>query len=466
MSEIQSVPVSRLVSNINQKLSRIDLSKFWISGELSNVKNVNGNYYFNLKDDQGQIACTIWKSNAYGLSFALEDGMEVLVRGRISVYVKRGSLQFTVVDMQQSGIGALYYQLELLKKKLEAQGYFNPAHKKPKPAWIEHIGLVTGKTTAALQDVMKTIRTRWPMMKVTLFDTLVQGSEAPKQIVSALKKADEANLDAILLVRGGGSIEDLFCFNDEEIVKTIYNMKTYVVTGIGHEIDTSLADLAADHKALTPTAAAQWISPDQKEISNWLTTKQQQMESSMRRLFEQNTGKLIYLQANPYLSNPANWARQKALHLEKSQSALLSFFKAYPAAFEKQLTLLEHQLRYEISDYCKANETRLKTMDQSLYMAAPKARILLGAQNLQTLDKQMADRIKSYTDAMNARLLSLEKLLMAGSPQGILDRGYAIVRKDGKALGSIKELALGQTVQVSMKDGDLMAIIEEITNGK
>lgn len=273
------IKVSVLVNKVNAFLSsHVKLDQALVSGELSNVKYINGHCYFDLKDDQGQLSCTLWKSNAAKLGFTLEDGMAVLVHGKLAVYEKRGQLQLSVDYVQRDGIGALAIELEKRRQYFEKLGYFNPAIKKPRPQEINRIGVVTGRTTAALQDVLKTVRNRWPMLRVHLFEAPVQGVDAPAKIVKALQQADQAGMDAILLVRGGGSFEDRFCFNDPAIVEALHVMKTYTVTGIGHEVDSSLADFTADHYAFTPTAAAQWVTPDQYEVRQTLQSFEQQLK--------------------------------------------------------------------------------------------------------------------------------------------------------------------------------------------
>lgn len=466
MSEIQSFPVSRLVDNINKRLSRIDISQWWISGELSNVRRVSGNYYFDLKDEGGQISCTIWNSSARGIDFMLEDGQQVLVKGDIGVYVKRGQLQLKVHAIQLNGIGALFIELEKRRRKLEAEGYFNNAHKKPRPAWIENIGIVTGQSTAALQDVMKTIRSRWPMLKVTLYPASVQGQSAPAQIIQALKRADEKNHDAILLVRGGGSIEDLFCFNDENIVKTLYGMKTYTVTGIGHEIDTTLADYAADHRAVTPTAAAQWVTPDQREVMNTILSQRESLCRKAKAVFDQNAARLVYLQANPYLMNPLKWIENKKMALHQAQSALNTLQNKFLFEQKNTITLLQTQLMQEIREYQRAQTDRLNVMNANLQTASPKARVSMELVSLQQKQKELVKTAQAFYDSNVKKLQVQSAILKAISPEALLDRGYALVTKDGHPVSQVSLLKPEDLVQIQLKDGAASAVIEEIYHGK
>lgn len=387
------VKVSDLVSRVNTFLQKcVNLSGCMIEGELSNVRNVRGHYYFDLKDDKGQISCVMWVSHTYGLDFKPENGLSVLCAGSIAVYEARGALQLVVTDMRQTGIGALYIELEKRRKKLQAEGYFEASHKKQKPAWIESIGLVTGNNTAALEDVKKTIFTRWPMLKVTLYPALVQGANAPAEIAAALKKADTAGHDAILLVRGGGGIEDLFCFNDEEIVKTLYGMKTYTVTGIGHEIDTTLADLAADHRAVTPTAAAQWVTPDQRQVRADILNARKQMIHLAKNLFARASQNYLNLQSAPVLASPQNWILSRKQNAEVLIASLKRLELSYFQAKSSELNNMEQALKNAGKEYEAFQKNALNNLASSLLIHSPKAGMQVAEGKIEVLKEQMADR--------------------------------------------------------------------------
>lgn len=464
---MKTVPVSSLVSQVNTFLKRaVNLEAYYISGELSNVKKVNGHIYFDLKDDKGQLSCTLWKSQACKLPFEMEDGMAVLVHGALNVYEKRGSLQLNCDSVQIAGLGTLYLELEARKKKLAAAGYFDAAHKKPRPAWIDSIGIVTGASTAALQDVMKTIRTRWPMLKVTLFPASVQGEQAPAQIVKALKRADQAGLDAILLVRGGGSFEDLFCFNDEEIVKTLYDMKTYTVCGVGHEVDTSLADLAADHRALTPTAAAQWVTPDQKEVRKAIESDEQSMIKAMQALFASNSGRLVRAAANPYLMNPMQWASSRALRLDKDISQLRLRAGNLSGFWNQKYKNLDGQLMQALPAWQKNQRQSLQKLDSLLALASPKASLRENAIFLEAQRKNLETAMKNNLAFKQNLLDKQENLLSALSWENTLQRGFAIVYKDSKPVTDAASLDANDEVRLQLAKGSANAVITEgNTNG-
>jgi exodeoxyribonuclease VII large subunit len=240
------------------------LQDVWVEGEISNFTRASsGHLYFTLKDDKSELRCVMWKSQAAWLPFDPQHGDAVLAHGRVSVYEARGQYQLTCDTMQPAGAGDLNRQFELLKAKLDAEGLFDPARKRPIPAFPRQIGIVTSPTTAAFQDMQNVLRRRYPLVEVILSPALVQGKDAPALIVGAIQRLNEhTHVDVIIVARGGGSLEDLWCFNDETVARAIAESRIPVVTGIGHEIDFTLADFAADVRAPTPSAAAEIVTPD------------------------------------------------------------------------------------------------------------------------------------------------------------------------------------------------------------
>ncbi len=460
---MRTIPVSDLVHQVNAFLGRsVNLSQVMISGELSNVKYVNGHCYFDLKDEDGQLSCTLWKSYAQKAGFRLEDGSSVLVHGALTIYEKRGSLQLNVDAIEPVGVGALYLQLERLKQDLAKQGLFDQERKKPKPTTIQKIGLVTGKGTAALQDVLKTIRTRWPMVEVHLFNTPVQGKEAPPKIVKALEVADQAGMDAVLLVRGGGSFEDLFCFNDSRIVKTLANMKTYTVTGIGHEIDTSLADLAADHRALTPTAAAQWVTLDQREVQARIQSLQERLMSQTNHIFTQTAQHLMHLQNS--FPDPLQWIafrQQKAALLQQRLAQLsLTRFRSIQQRFQN----LDQSLQFTLQQRLDQATKQTQSVNRALWLQSPKNRIQVQQTHLKSLEMTFSQNIEHVLSTQRQELNSLQTLLEALSPERLLHQGYAIVEVQGKPIHQASDLTLNQEVLLRFGQGQAKAKIIDLVS--
>lgn len=458
-----TIQVSDLVKKVNAFLHRaVNLENALISGELSNVKYVNGHCYFDLKDENGQLACTLWRTNAMKAGFRLEDGMAVLVHGSLTIYEKRGSLQLSVDFIEPAGLGALYLQLEQTRKMLASQGYFDEAHKKRPPAEIQKVGIVTGASTAALQDVMKTIRTRWPMLEVHLFNTPVQGKDAPPKIVKALEKADASGMDAILLVRGGGSFEDLFCFNDPSIVKALYNMKTYTVTGIGHEIDTSLADLAADHRAVTPTAAAQWITPDQREVKASLAILEKKLCDEARHIFGMNAQKLMYLQAQPVWSNPKSWLQSRKDRAAILSQRLMQLSFSRFGDLEVRLNSLNNAMHSALHTRISREQNRADAMRSAMLIHSPNTKIRLLQNQLPALQGRMEDAMSFRLQKEAANLQRLDTALQALSPERILQQGYSIVTYGGKTVRSAADLQPGQSIAIRFASGQANAAVESI----
>lgn len=431
------VSISSVIARIKNVLTQtMDLDGIWIQGEISNLtKHRSGHYYFSLKDKSGEMSCVMFSSYVSRLNFNVEEGMRVLVSGSINVYEQRGSLQLVIRQMKQDGLGDLYLEFEKRKQDLLRAGYFDESHKKAKPDYIENIGVVTGAQAAALQDVLSTIQRRWPMMKVTLYPSLVQGSLAPKSLIQSLKEADTHNHDALLIVRGGGSFEDLFCFNDVQLVKTIYSLNTYIVSGVGHEVDTTLCDLVCDHRSVTPTAAAQWVTLDQYEVMTQILKDRELLRQNMSMILNHNKLKLDSYKNHPYLKDPKSFIIEKQLKLD-----------GYNTQIEHALEL-ELQKKNVIKNYTQQMHLRMinivKVQDNKLSMVPEKLR-----SNMQVL-------------LQNSRH-SLQKncaLLDAYSPLKVLSRGYSISKIEDKVIKHVKDVARDDIMVTRVNDGVITSCV-------
>lgn len=431
------VSISSVIARIKNVLTQtMDLDGIWIQGEISNLtKHRSGHYYFSLKDKSGEMSCVMFSSYVSRLNFNVEEGMRVLVSGSINVYEQRGSLQLVIRQMKQDGLGDLYLEFEKRKQDLLRAGYFDESHKKTKPDYIENIGVVTGAQAAALQDVLSTIQRRWPMMKVTLYPSLVQGSLAPKSLIQSLKDADTHNHDALLIVRGGGSFEDLFCFNDVQLVKTIYSLNTYIVSGVGHEVDTTLCDLVCDHRSVTPTAAAQWVTLDQYEVMAQILKDRELLRQNMSMILNHNKLKLDSYKNHPYLKDPKSFIIEKQLKLD-----------GYNTQIEHALEL-ELQKKNVIKNYTQQMHLRMmnivKVQENKLSMVPEKLR-----SNMQVL-------------LQNSRH-SLQKncaLLDAYSPLKVLSRGYSISKIEDKVIKHVKDVARDDIMVTRVNDGVITSCV-------
>jgi exodeoxyribonuclease VII large subunit len=269
MSEMSALTVTELTRCIRGVIEAEDLFRdLWVRGEISNLtKHSSGHIYFSLKDEESLIRCVLWSSEAKSVRFELADGMRVLVHGRVSVYEKQGQYQLVLSELMPDGVGDLHLAFEQLKARLQAEGLFDERHKKPMPAYPRKIAVITSSTAAALRDMISIARRRMPSINIVLIPTLMQGADSAAKVADALKTADDMpGIDVIVLGRGGGSIEDLWTFNSEAVVRAVHACRTPVVSAIGHETDYTLSDFAADLRAPTPSAAMELIVPEQNEV--------------------------------------------------------------------------------------------------------------------------------------------------------------------------------------------------------
>ena len=266
------ITVTQLTRYIKYKIDNdVHLNEVFLRGEISNFKaHSRGHFYFTLKDETSRINAVMFASNTRNIKFVPQDGMKVLVTGKVSVFEANGGYQIYVNELLEDGIGNLYIAFEQLKKKLEEEGLFKDSYKKPIPKIPKRIGVITAPTGAAIRDIISTIKRRWPLTEIYLYPALVQGEEAKNDIVKQIKRADQAGFDTLIVGRGGGSIEDLWAFNEEIVARAIFECKTPVISAVGHEIDFTISDFVADLRAPTPTGAAEMAVPQLKDIENYL----------------------------------------------------------------------------------------------------------------------------------------------------------------------------------------------------
>ena len=310
--------------------SRMDadpnLTNVAVKGEISNYKMYpSGHHYFTLKDEGGALKCVMFKGNALRLRFRPENGMQVIAMGKVSVYPRDGAYQLYCTAMAMDGVGDLYAAFEQLKKKLAAQGLFDPVHKKPLPKYPTTIGIVTSSAGAAVHDMLRILRKRYPLSKVLLFPVRVQGVEAPPEIASAIAYANHFNLCDLLIVgRGGGSIEDLWAFNDERVAYAIYESRIPVISAVGHEPDVTISDFVADLRAATPSNAAELAVPDQDALRQNLDSMSAAMTTALNRQIKAARQHLKVLSASPALQSPVGYLNQKKKNLELLQNRMVS----------------------------------------------------------------------------------------------------------------------------------------------
>lgn len=344
------ITVATLNTLIKNKLEGdYDLKNIYVKGEISNWKEYSSGFFFNLIEGKDSvISCVIWRNNYMYLPFEPKSGDQVVVLGSVSVYVGRGTYNLTVRTMEQFGQGAKLLALEALKKKLMAEGLFDPSHKLEIPAFPKKIGLIVGASSAAEADLITNINRRWPICEIYVFPSLVQGKEAPKDLLRALKLAESYPLDTLIIARGGGSNEDLDAFNDEALARELYSCKIPCISAVGHEIDTTLIDYVSDLRVSTPTGAAEAATPDQNEIRSILMGAEESLDTSIGYLLSRKKEMLLRLSERPFFKNPAS-SYEKAIEQVNQLSSRLEF-------------AITHQLEKKVSEITNL-EGKLKSLN-------------------------------------------------------------------------------------------------------
>ena len=433
MSELFA-PSSISVSELNalaKALLEDHLAGLWIAGEVSNLtRAASGHYYFSLKDSRSQVRCAMFKGATMRLAKPLKEGDHIEVSGKISIYEARGEFQITVNEVRLKGLGQLYEAYERLKAQLQAEGAFSAERKKPLPARPQCIGIVTSLAAAALRDVVTTLNRRAPEIPVIVYPSPVQGTGSELQIAQAIKTASQrAECDVLIVCRGGGSIEDLWAFNEEPVVRAIEACSIPVVSGVGHETDFTLADFVADVRAPTPTGAAELVSPNRQESLHRLAQAQGRLKTVLEQRYFDASQKLDWLARQ--IRHPRQKLDEQRTHIHKLAQTLsysmTQNVRAHTARFERQTQALKH-CRPDISVY-RQDISRFQTTLSHAF------RQLL-AQRRQSLTAQTA-------------------LLEAVSPQQILERGFSVVKNTrGQVIRNADVLKQGQKLHITFADGE------------
>ena len=412
--------ISELNNYIKSVLDKDNfLNKVYLKGEISNFKNhTRGHLYFTLKDDTSRISAVMFQSSAVKLTFVPEDGMNVLVSGRISAYPAQGSYQVYVDTMEPDGLGALYIEYEKLKKKLAAQGLFAESHKVPIPRFPERIGVITAPTGAAVRDIMSTIKRRYPMCEAILFPCLVQGRDAAPDIVRQIKRADAYGVDTIIVGRGGGSIEDLWAFNEEIVAEAIYDCITPIISAVGHEIDWTIADFVADLRAPTPTGAAEMAVPTVLDIKTLIDNYKIRLNKNIKNMVNTKFIKLRSLRQSFILKNPMSMYEVK----------------------EQKLDTLIDILNKDIKNIINDKDNKLNKIKLSVVLQNP--------ENLIKDKKVKFDLLVNTLKLVN--------------PLCILDKGYSLVQIDNKIIKSSTDVKVNDILNIRLHEGSIKAEVKEV----
>ena len=405
--EGKETPRIYTVQEVTSRIRRIldedeELRDVYIKGELSNLSQpTSGHLYFTLKDEFSELQCVMFREHSRGLKFVPEDGMSVIVRGRISVYEKRGRYQLYVEEIQEAGLGALYLAFEQLKKQLKEEGLFDAVYKKPIPGFPRRIGIITSPTGAAIRDMLKVTKKRFPHVHILIAPVAVQGEGASAQIVQAIQlmnrySAEREEIDVLIVGRGGGSIEELWAFNEEPVARAIFSSEVPVISAVGHETDFTIADFVADKRAATPSEAAEYVVPDKREI-------------------------------------------------------------------ERNLQSLELQMRQNVFKAIEYQRKRLESLEKSILFRKPTERINQYRQTVDELKRSMVAELTHLVTLQRKTVQALTGKLDALSPLAILDRGYSICSKlpEGALVRSVEDISVGDALKVLFKDGEAISEVKE-----
>lgn len=444
----QYLTVTELTKYISRKFEYDPyLEKVYIKGEISNYNSRRRgmHQYFNIKDEHSIISTVLFAGNARKIKFDLEEGMSVLVSGRVSVYERGGNYQLIIDTMQPDGIGALFLAYEQSKEKLAKEGLFHPDLKKDIVRYPKRIGVITSPSGAVIQDIITTIKRRYPIAEIVLFPTQVQGEKSASSIVRNIELAEKkANFDTLIIARGGGSFEDLFSFNEEKVVRAVAKAKTPVISSIGHETDTSLTDLVADLRAATPTAAAELAVPVLADELMNLTNYEQRLIRSFQ-------------------------SKIQLLSKQLSQTTNSFIFRQPERLYDgylQNLDQLENRLSLSMNDHLTAKNQQFILISQRLKSITLERRINEEKRSVDYLRKQLVNQINYQLKEKNQQLEQLMQGLEHLSPLKIFSRGYSIVKKEEKIVSSINELAVDDLIEIELSDGTVSSLIKEIDENK
>ena len=406
------ITVTQLTKYIKYKIDNDqNLMKIYLKGEISNFKaHSRGHMYFTIKDENTRINAIMFSTYASKLKFMPIDGMKVLISGKVSVYEQTGSYQIYVDSLEEDGLGNLYVAFEQLKKKLEQEGLFDQSKKKPIPKLPSKIGIITAPTGAAIKDILSTLKRRWPIAETILFPSLVQGAEAATDIVRNIELSKNYDLDVLIVGRGGGSIEDMWCFNEEIVARAIYDLDVPVISAVGHEIDFTISDFVADLRAPTPTGAAEMAVPNINDVINYLKQLEIRTINSITNIIKINKEALNKITENYILKNPITMYQIKEEKFDNLFDRLINSYKKIISDNKNKLVLITNNLNNGIINNLNNNKNRYLT----------------------TISK-------------------LEVL----NPLNTIKRGYSITKKEGKVITSTKDVKRNDNLQLELSDGTI-----------
>jgi exodeoxyribonuclease VII large subunit len=406
-----------------------------VEGEISNLaRPASGHLYFSLKDRNAQVRCALFRPKSQWLRFKPAEGMQVRVRGKLSLYEPRGDYQLLLEHLEPAGEGALRLAFEALKARLQAEGLFAAERKRALPTRIQRIGVLTSPTGAAVHDVLSVLQRRFPLLEVELLPVPVQGDGAAAQIRSMLERADRSRrYDVLLLTRGGGSLEDLAAFNDEALARAIAACRSVTVSAVGHEIDISIADFAADLRCPTPSAAAETLTPDAEVLRQRLRLGQRRLAATLRRSLRARAQHLDTLFQRIDAQRPVRRLQRQRENLQRQRARLESAMRQRRRSGERALAQLAGRLRGQ----------------------HPARELAAAGQRLRTARQRLQGAVAGQAERRARHLAQLARTLEAVSPLRTLRRGYTVLQRNGKVIRAAREVSAGDTLQAQLAEGEL-----------
>ena len=429
------------VSQLNQSVRLMlenQLGAVWLTGEISNFSQpVSGHWYLSLKDENAQVRCAMFRMKNLRVSFRPTNGMQVLVRANVSLYEPRGDYQLIIESMHLAGEGLLMQQFEALKLKLAAEGLFAQHLKKNLPHFSKAVGIITSKTGAALQDILHILQRRDPSLKIIIYPTAVQGKDAATDIAQMIELANQRQeVDVLIVGRGGGSLEDLWCFNEEIVARAIFHSHLPVISAVGHETDVTIADFVADVRAPTPSAAAELVSRNQTELLQQLQYRRQRLEIALDRLFAEKQQKLKQLSLRLHNQHP-----QAQLRIQ-----------------QQLITQLSHRLQQTLRHHWQKTAENLTALSMRLYKNPLPLRLQQYEQQLAQLKVRLNSHMNLTLSLQQKQLAHLCGKLDSLSPLKVLARGYSITQNQQNfTIRSIKDVNVGEHIKTRLTDGNIIS---------
>jgi exodeoxyribonuclease VII large subunit len=441
-TERQILSVSQLNRSVRHLLET-QLPMLWVEGEISNfARPASGHWYLTLKDDQAQVRCAMFRNTNQRVGFQPANGTQVLVRCRAGLYEGRGEYQLVIEHMEEAGFGALQRQFEMLKQQLSTEGLFDTQHKQPMPESVRHIGVITSATGAAVKDILSVLNRRFPSIRVSIFPTAVQGAQAAGQIIEAINNANrQGQCDALIVGRGGGSLEDLWPFNEETVARAIFASEIPIVSAVGHEVDFTIADFVADLRAPTPSAAAELLSPDGEDMLNQFEGFEILLGEAMTRKIRQLEQRTDYLQKR--LQHPGRKLQEQAQHLDH----------------------LDIRLRRAMAGTMQQQAVRMKTLGDKLVRQNPRDAIVQRQQLVANAVKHMMRAVSQQLESKQNKTAQAMHLLDTVSPLKTLGRGYSIIRDNNDAvIRSVAAVKAGDELRGQLVDGEVVFAVTGTNN--